>query len=358
MIVPALLCALGLPAGFLLIRRIPTCPPAETCAAISFSIIIPARNEEQNLPRLLGSIAHSARRPAEVLVVDDGSTDNSAAVATRLGARVMTSAAKPAGWTGKSWACYQGAQSATGELLLFLDADTYFLPGGLDRVLSRWLRERDRRLVLSLLPYHGMNAPYEQLSLFFNVLMAAGAGGFGALAAPRLFGQSLLISKDAYFAAGGHAAVRGVVLENLRWASKLRDCGARILCLGGQGTLHMRMFPEGFRQMSDSWTKAFLQGAGGFRRHGSCLCRRVDLRPLVHYATADHAARLWPSRPRAHLLSVLACRSHGWLAGLAAIAFSPVCSFRCHSLTTASYFGRAGARRVLGRKTVWRGREV
>ena len=246
MIVPALLCALGLPAGFLLIRRIPTCPPAGPCAATSLSIIIPARNEEQNLPRLLGSIAHSATRPAEVLVVDDGSTDNSAAVAASLGARVMTSAAKPAGWTGKSWACHQGAQSAIGQLLLFLDADTYFLPGGLDRVISRWLGERDRRLVLSLLPYHAMEAPYEQLSLFFNVLMAAGAGGFGAVAAPRLFGQSLLISKDAYFAAGGHAAVRGVVLENLRWASKLRDCGAKILCLGGRGTLHMRMFPEGF----------------------------------------------------------------------------------------------------------------
>jgi 4,4'-diaponeurosporenoate glycosyltransferase len=357
MIAPALLCALGLPAGFLLIRRIPTCPPAETCAAISFSIIIPARNEEQNLPRLLGSIAHSARRPAEVLVVDDGSTDNSAAVATRLGARVMTSAAKPAGWTGKSWACYQGAQSATGELLLFLDADTYFLPGGLDRVLSRWLRERDRRLALSLLPYHGMNAPYEQLSLFFNVLMAAGAGGFGALAAPRLFGQSLLISKDAYFAAGGHAAVRGVVLENLRWASKLRDCGARILCLGGQGTLHMRMFPEGFRQMSDSWAKAFLQGAG-------------DSGGMVLAFAVVWISALWSTT-----LLLIMPRDYGRL-GLALIysLFSLQITWLARRL--GSYrvffcllfplalayfcvvFGRAGARRVLGHKAVWRGREV
>jgi 4,4'-diaponeurosporenoate glycosyltransferase len=357
MIVPALLCALGLPAGFLLIRRIPTCPPAAPCTGSSLSIIIPARNEEQNLPRLLASIVRSATRPAEVLVVDDGSTDNTAALAASFGSRVLTAAAKPAGWTGKSWACYQGAQNATKELLLFLDADTYFLPDGLGRVLSRWLCERDPRLVLSLLPYHAMNAAYEQFSLFFNVLMAAGAGGFGAVATPRLFGQSLLISKDAYFGAGGHAAVRGVVLENLRWASRLRHCGNRILCVGGQGTLHMRMFPEGFRQMSESWAKAFIQGAadsGG---------------PVLVFAI------LWISALWSTTLLMIMPRDFGRLSlalvylllGLQIVWLArPLGSYRILScllfpLPLAYYcvvFGRAGARRVVGRKTMWRGREV
>jgi len=357
MIVPALLCALGLPAGFLLIRRIPTCPPAEPCAGTSLSIIIPARNEEQNLPRLLDSIVHSATRPTEVLVVDDGSTDNSAAVATSFGARVLTSAAKPAAWTGKSWACYQGAQNAIGELLLFLDADTYFLPGGLDRVISCWLRERDRRMVLSVLPYHAMNAAYEQLSLFFNVLMAAGAGGFGALATPRLFGQSLFISKDAYFGAGGHAAVRGVVLENLRWASKLRNCGARILCLGGQGTLHMRMFPEGLRQMSESWAKAFIQGA-------------ADSGAMVLIFAIMWISALWSTtlllivphdygRLSLALVYFLFGLQIAWLARRLGSYW--VLSCLLFPLPLAYYcvvFGRAGARRALGRKTLWRGREV
>ena len=357
MMVAALLCALGLPAGFLLIRRIPICPPAAPCTGSNLSIIIPARNEEQNLPRLLGSIGQSATRPAEVLVVDDSSTDNTAAVAASFGARVLTAAEKPAGWTGKSWACYQGAQNATGELLLFLDADTYFLPGGLDRVLSCWLRERDPRLVLSLLPYHGMNVTYEQLSLFFNVLMAAGAGGFGAVATPRLFGQCLFISKNAYFDAGGHAAVRGVVLENLRWASRLRNYGARILCFGGQGTLHMRMFPEGFRQMSDSWAKAFIQGAadsGG---------------PVLVFAIAWISA-LWSTAllmimPRdygrlslifVYLLLVLQIawlsRRLGSYRVLTCLLFPLPLAYYC------VVFGRAGARRALGRKTLWRGREV
>lgn len=357
MILPALLWAIGLSAGFLLIRRIPTCPPAEPCAGPNLSMIIPARNEELNLPRLLESIAHSATRPREILVVDDGSTDNSAAVAESFGARVLTSAAKPSGWTGKSWACYQGAQNATGELLFFLDADTYFLPGGLDRVISCWLRKQDRRLVLSLLPYHAMDAAYEQLSLFFNVLMAAGAGGFGAIAPPRLFGQSLLISRDAYFEAGGHAAVRGVVLENLRWASDLRDCGAHILCLGGKSTLHMRMFPEGFRQMTESWVKAFLQGA-------------ADSGLMVLILAIVWISALWSTA-----LLLIMPNNDGRLS-LAVVYFlfglqiawlaRQLGSYRIFTcllfpLPLAYYcvvIGRAATRRALGRKTVWRGREV
>lgn len=357
MILPAFLCALGLPAGFLLIRRIPTCPPAKPCATASLSIIVPVRNEERNLPRLLGSINQSATKPVEVLVVDDGSTDNSAAVAASMGARVLTPDTKPAGWTGKSWACFHGAQNAVGDLLLFLDADTYFLSGGLDRVFSFWARERDRHLVLSILPYHAMNAAYEQLSIFFNILVAAGAGGFGALAAPRLFGQSLLIDKDAYFKAGGHAAVRGVVLENLRWARQLRGGGARIRCLGGQGSLHMRMFPEGYRQMTESWAKAFIQGA-------------ADSGGLVLAFAIAWISALWSTTfllvlPRDHgrlglaLVYLLLGLQIVWLSGrlgryqvLTCLLFPVPLAYYC------AVFGRAATRRALGHKTVWRGREV
>jgi 4,4'-diaponeurosporenoate glycosyltransferase len=357
LILPALICALGLPAGFLLIRRIPTCPAAEPCTQESVSIIIPARNEEQNLPRLLQSIADSETRPLEVVVVDDGSTDKTAAVAASLGARVLASAERPAGWTGKSWACYQGAQSATGEDLLFLDADTYFLSGGFERLVSCWSRERDCRLVLSVLPYHAMDSAYEQLSLFFNVLMAAGAGGFSPISAPRLFGQSLLISKDTYFATGGHAAVRGVVLENLRWASRLRDRGVRMHCFGGKGSLHMRMFPEGFHQMSESWAKAFLQGATD--------SGRVVLVMAIAWISALWSAALLLVMPYNYgrlsltfvylLLSVQIVwisRLIGNYRALACLIYPLPLAYYCF------IFGLAAARRALGRKAVWRGRQV
>jgi 4,4'-diaponeurosporenoate glycosyltransferase len=357
MMVISLLCVLGLPAAFFLIRRVPTCPPAQPDAESHFSIVIPARNEEENLPRLLASIADSTTRPAEILVIDDGSIDNTASVAQSLGARVLTPPVPPAGWTGKSWACHQGAQHATGDLLLFLDADTYFVRGGLDSIIARWLREHDRRFALSLLPYHEMIDAHEQLSLVFNLLMAAGAGGFGVAATPRLFGQSLLLAKETYLAAGGHAAVRGIVLENLRFAAMLRKTGARIRCFGGRGTLHMRMFPEGFRQMSESWAKAFTQGAADSGV------------PVLASATVWISA-LWSTtllliaprsydRPLLALLYLLFGLHLSWLARQLGSYRLLVCLL--YPLPLAYYcfiFGRSAARRALGHKTVWRGREV
>ena len=357
MIAPALLCALGLPAGFSLIRRVPLCPPVQPHAPVHLSIVIPARDEEQNLPRLLASIADSSMRPAEVLVVDDSSTDDTAGIAQRFGARVLTSPQLPPGWTGKSWACHQGAQRATGDLLLFLDADTYFVPGGLDRVIACWLREQDRRVVLSVLPYHEMIATYEQLSLVFNLLMAAGAGGFGIIAAPRLFGQSLLIGKETYFAAGGHAGVRGVVLENLRLAGVLRDSGARIVCFGGRGNLHMRMFPEGLQQMSESWAKAFIQGVADSGR-SVLIPAIVWISALWSTALLVIAPRDY-GRPALGVVYLLLGLQLAWLARQLGSYRFLICLL--YPLPLAYYcfiFGRSAAREAFGRKTVWRGREV
>jgi 4,4'-diaponeurosporenoate glycosyltransferase len=352
-----LLCALGLPAGVLLIWQIPLCPPARPEGEISFSIIIPARNEAHNLPRLLTSISKSTMRPTEVLVVDDDSSDNTAAVATHFGARVLVATANPSGWNGKTWACYQGAQHAIGELLVFLDADTYFAPGGLDCIVTLWLRAQDRLLVLSLLPFHVMSDAYEQLSLFFNILMAAGAGGFGAFTTPRLFGQSLLVARDTYFKAGGHAAVSGVVLENFRWASSLRDCGARIRCLGGKGMLQMRMFPEGFQQMSESWGKGFTQGAEG---SGGMV---VILAIAWISSLSSTATLLLVPHDYGRLGLIIV-----YLLFSAQIAWLVRRLGSYHLLTCLLYplplayfcivFGHAAWRRALGRKAMWRGREV
>jgi 4,4'-diaponeurosporenoate glycosyltransferase len=341
----------------MLMRRVPFCPPAQSHPPAGLSIVIPARNEEQNLPKLLASIAASCTQPIEVLVVDDASTDNTASVAQSFGASVLTSAQLPAGWTGKSWACRQGAQQAIGDLLLFLDADTYFVPGGLDRVIACWLREQDRRLVVSLLPYHAMTAPYEQFSLVFNLLMAAGAGGFGGIAEPRLFGQSLLIDKETYRASGGHAAVRSVVLENYRFADVLRRSGGRILCFSGRGTLHMRMFPEGFQQMSGSWAKALIQGAadaGG----GVLICAVVWISALWSTVLLLIAQRNC-GRHAVGIVYLLLVWQLAWMGRKIGSYSFLTCLL--YPLPLAYYcfvFGQSAARRALHRKTMWRGREV
>jgi 4,4'-diaponeurosporenoate glycosyltransferase len=254
------ICVLALAAGTLLLRSVPLCSVGQSVSAIRVSLIVPARNEERNLPRLLQSLENCEVAAFEVIVVDDGSTDATAVVAASAGAKVLTSLPLPSGWTGKTWACAQGVQQAQGDVFLFLDADTWFAPKALGRLVLCWERYAGQRVAMSVLPFHILRKPYEELSLFFNLLMAFGAGGFG-VGAPKLFGQCLLISRDLYEGCGGHAAVRDQILENLAMADRIQAAGGACICFGGRGVLHLRMFPEGFKQLSESWKKAFSDGA-------------------------------------------------------------------------------------------------
>ena len=234
------------------------------------SIIIPARNEAHNLPTLLQSITSQSVKPLEILVVDDGSSDNTADIARRFGAEVITSPPLPDGWRGKTWACHQGALKAQAERLLFMDADTWFEAGGFERVLAI-----GHNGALSIAPYHAVRKTYEDLSLFFNICMTAGTVPAG------LVGQFLLVNRKHYQLAGGHESVRGHILENFRLAGRFQTVGVPLLSMTGKGLLSFRMYPHGFGEMLQGWTKGFAAGAGrDTRRHpaaGHCL----DVRPDV-----------------------------------------------------------------------------
>lgn len=248
--------------GWLVLFRLPRCREASPARHPRVSIIIPARNEERNLPCLLDSLLAQDLQPDEVLVVDDGSTDGTAAIARLAGVRLLTSEPLPPGWRGKAWACHQGARAARGEAFLFLDADTFFLPGGYRRLLATFAGIPG---ALSLAPFHEVRRPYEQLSAFFNLVMMAGVGAFAAWARPGqaagLFGPCLLIRREDYAAAGGHESVRGQVLENLCLAENLARHHIGRFCLSGKGTLAFRMYPDGFPSLVEGWRKAFARGA-------------------------------------------------------------------------------------------------
>jgi len=225
------------------------------------SVIIPARNEAVNLPRLLASLAASSVAPGEVIVVDDGSTDGTAAIAASFGVSVVVAPPPPIGWVGKTWACHLGSQRAQLPLLLFLDADTYLAPDGLDAIVAQYQRSGG---LLSVQPYHRVRRVYERLSAVFNLVSLMGSGAFGMQTARPTrvaFGPCLMTSAADYQRLGGHEAVRDEVVEDMALAARYADADVPVKCLLGGDLVEFRMYPLGLRSLIQGWTKNISVGA-------------------------------------------------------------------------------------------------
>jgi 4,4'-diaponeurosporenoate glycosyltransferase len=229
------------------------------------SVVVPARDEEQTLPALLRSVAGQGPAVREVVVVDDASRDATAAVAQAGGARVVPAGTPPPGWTGKAWACHTGAAATTGDLLLFLDADTVLEPGALAGLLTAHARQGG---LVSVQPHHVVVRPYEQLSAYFNVVALMASAAFTRRAqrghpshAPMAFGPCLLTSRIDLAHAGGHEAVRGEILDDAALAAAYHRAGLPVWCAVGGDAVRMRSYPGGLGQLVAGWTKNIASGA-------------------------------------------------------------------------------------------------
>jgi 4,4'-diaponeurosporenoate glycosyltransferase len=233
-------------------------------ASAGVSVIIPARNEERRLPTLLRSLASLTTPPDEIVIVDDHSSDRTAEIARAAGARVVAAPPLPTGWTGKCWACWQGARAARFERLIFLDADTWVEPAGLAKLVSQHSRVHG---LLSVQPYHVTRRAYEQLSAITNISMFMAVNTFtplGQRGRPHAtFGPCVVCDRADYFRVGGHRAVKGAVLEDYYLGKTFLAAGLPVTCLGGRGTVSFQMYPEGFGQMIAGWSKTFGSGSTG-----------------------------------------------------------------------------------------------
>lgn len=204
----------------------------------SLSIIIPARNEAHNLRRLLPSLAVMCYPGVvEVIVVDDGSVDETAVIAHQHHSTVLQLQTLPHGWLGKTNACHQAAQKANGDWLLFTDADTIHTPDGATAAMQYALQ-------------HNLDA----LSLFLSqktdhwlvklVLATAFAGLFAGLRQPVFNGQYILVRRQVYLASQGFAAVRGEPLEDLAFGHHLRQLGYKVGMAHGETAASVQMYQE------------------------------------------------------------------------------------------------------------------
>ena len=251
-------------AGLFLLWRVPTFKNQSLRKKLNVSIIIPARNEAKRIQPLLKSIQQQTNVIREWIVVDDHSTDGTAAIAQSFGAKVITAETLPKGWFGKPWACYQGAKAAQGDVYMFLDADTVLMPKGLEKILASF---DDDQTPLSVQPYHLMKKGYEELSLFFNLIVMMTTGLFtprgSSIKASSFFGPCQVIAKKDYWQVDGHAVAKHAILEDIALGNALQEkTGQRIRAMAGRGTIAFQMYPEGMTSLIEGWTKNFATGAG------------------------------------------------------------------------------------------------
>ncbi len=224
------------------------------------SVIVPARNEEACLGACLQSLTAQSGGPFEIIVVDDHSTDRTRQIASSFSAehvRVIDAPALPAGWTGKNNAVTAGSKSARGEWLLFTDADTIHLSGSLARALEE--AKRCGAALLSYSPEQVVKSFWEQAVM--PVIFAELAASYRPSrvsdpnsSAAAANGQYILITREAYDAVGGHAAIAGNLLEDVALARAVKRSGRKIFFRYGGDAVRTRMY-RNFSHLREGWTK-------------------------------------------------------------------------------------------------------
>ncbi len=222
------------------------------------SVIVPARNEQASLGACLESLVSQVGIGFEVIVVDDGSTDATRAIAQSFPVvTVVEPAPLPTGWSGKNNAVTAGAIKARGEWLLFTDADTVHRPGSLARAVTE--ANANHADLLSYSPeqeVHGfweraiMPVIFAELATTYPPSEVSDPGSSTAAAN----GQYLLITRQAYDAVGGHAAVAGDLLEDVALARLVKQSGRKLVFRYGSDAVRTRMY-RNFGQLREGWTK-------------------------------------------------------------------------------------------------------
>lgn len=235
------------------------------------SILIPARDEAAVIGSTVRSLLGQTYPNIELLVLDDQSSDGTAAAAEAAAGgsdalRVLPGKSLPDGWLGKNWACQQLAEAATGDLLLFTDADVRWRPDAVAALVADG--DAMQADLLTVWPTQETVTWPERLVV---PLMALAILGYLPLVAVHYLpwsmfaaanGQCLCFRRPTYDSIGGHAAVAGEVVEDVALARRVKAAGGRLRMADGNERIGCRMY-EDWPEVRDGFAKNILSGHGG-----------------------------------------------------------------------------------------------
>jgi chlorobactene glucosyltransferase len=271
------------------------------------SIVVPARNEAENISACLATLLASAYENREIIVVDDGSVDGTADIARILEERsdgtlrLVDGEPLPAGWLGKCWACWQGYRAARGDVILFTDADTRHDDELLGHALGALRAERAD--LVSILPRQLMDSFWERIVqpqiLTVLLLRYRDFRRVNRTRNPRdviANGQFMLFRREAYEAVGGHQAVRQDVTEDLALAQRIVAAGGRLFLAHAEELMDTRMY-RSLAGIIEGWCKNLAIGSR----------QTVDpwLRPALPWIIGAAILLFWCMPPALLLASTL-----------------------------------------------------
>jgi len=283
-------------ANALLLRRPVADPPP---VRERTSVLLPVRDEAHQVAAcLVAVLAQRGVEDLEVLVLDDASRDGTAAVARGAAAgdprvRVLPGRPAPPGWLGKPWACTQLAEAADGDVLVFVDADVRLAPAAV-AASAHLLRTSGLDLVspyprqLARTPGERLVQPLLQWSWLATLpLRLAERSPRPSLSAAN--GQLLVVDAARYRAAGGHAAVRGEVLDDVALVRAVKAAGGRGGVADGTALATCRMY-DGWPAVRDGYAKS-LWSAGGSPGRSLALAAALTALGLAPLAGALAGSR-------------------------------------------------------------------
>lgn len=216
------------------------------------SIILPAKDEEENIGACLNSLVNQDYHNFEIIVVDDRSRDKTLEIAKEFASsdkrvKVIHVSELPSGWTGKNHAISSAIPHAKGELLLLIDADTEHDPNCITATVAYF--ERKELDALSLEPYFEWTGFFQKLafSVFtlitacvFPIFLVNMKGSKLALSN----GQYILIKKDVYKKIGGHEKIKGRILEDLALIENVKAAGYHYHLAVGTNIVKVKMYKD------------------------------------------------------------------------------------------------------------------
>lgn len=250
----------GVFVGLIYFRKFCFLPDEAQTANFSVSIIIPVRNEAHNIANLLRDLLSQNCHIAEIICVDDGSDDGTREIIQSFPVKYIKNEELPEGWKGKAWACQTGSATATGDILIFIDADVRLEKSAIASLLRA---HTETGKPISVQPYHKVKKAYEFISMFFNIIQT-GATGICLklnLQTTGMFGPVFLVPQQTFLSLNGYEKVKGETVEDFFLGKIYMENNKNIILYLGGKLISFRMYPNGIKALFEGWSKNFSKGA-------------------------------------------------------------------------------------------------